>query len=89
MMKGPLKFLNHFLGGIFGFLKGALICGVVVFAMLVFGVGRNALLSSRLSSHSLAFAKICVYLIPAELKAQFRAAYQEVVEGVEEHGQEI
>ncbi|MFQ6037888.1 MAG: CvpA family protein, partial [Candidatus Aminicenantales bacterium] len=49
--KGPLKSMNHFLGAGLGFVKGLLICGVVVFGLIVFPVDEKALKASRLAPY--------------------------------------
>ena len=79
VMKGPLKWINHVLGGGLGLLKGILICGVVVFAMLVFPFNTEALKGSFLAPVCLRITKTVFYLIPEELKIQFNEAYQDIV----------
>jgi len=79
MMRGSFKFFNHVLGAGFGLLKGILICGVVVFAMLVFPVNTNAMKNSQLAPLCLKMTKAIVSLIPQELKEKFNEAYQEIV----------
>lgn len=78
-MKGPLKFVNHVLGGGLGLLKGILICGVVVFAMLVFPFNKDALKKSFLAPYCLQVNKAVIYLIPEDLKSKFKEAYQDIV----------
>ena len=48
-MKGPLAVINRVFGGAFGLLKAVLICGIMVFALTVFGIARPALETSRLA----------------------------------------
>jgi len=79
VMKGPLKFINHVLGGFFGLLKGTLICGIIVFAFLVFAVNTKALKGSIIAPSCLKMTKAVVNLIPQELKDKFRNAYQGVI----------
>lgn len=78
-MKGPFKSLNHFLGAGLGFLKGILICGVVVFGFLVFPVSTKALDDSLLAPYSIRIAKAAYNLIPQELKEKFSEAYREII----------
>jgi len=89
LMKGPLKFLNHVLGGGIGFLKGILICGVVVFALLLFPVNKEALKASKLSPHCVKATKLVFFLIPQEIKDQFKEAYQDIMEPGEKNGKEV
>ncbi len=79
-MKGPLKFLNHVLGGVLGLLKGTLLCGILVFAMLVFPVNNEALRGSALSPHCIVITRSVIDLIPREVKEAFIKAYKEIFE---------
>jgi membrane protein required for colicin V production len=85
-IKGPLKLLNNILGGGLGFLKGILICGVIVFALLVFPISKKALKESVLSPVCLQLTRAIVSLIPQELKEKFKEAYQEITRRVEKDG---
>jgi membrane protein required for colicin V production len=78
-VRGPLKSLNHFLGGCLGFVKGVFICAVVVFALLVFPVNTRALEESQLAPYCIRIVKIAYDLIPQELKDKFSEAYQEIM----------
>lgn len=79
-MKGPFKFLNHVLGGGLGLLKGILVCGILVFAMLVFPVNTEALRGSSLSPYCVVITRSAIDLIPRELKQAFIEAYEEIFE---------
>ncbi|MEA3421749.1 MAG: CvpA family protein [Acidobacteriota bacterium] len=87
LMKGPLRILNHVLGGGFGLVKGILICGILVFAMLVFSI--NILKESRLAPCCLKMTRLAVGLIPKELKEKFNDAYGEVVNRRGKHEKRI
>lgn len=89
IMKGPLNFLDHALGGVFGLFKGILICGVIVFALLAFEVRRDALAGSKLAPLCFHATRAVVRLIPGDLKAKFKSAYQGARKGGASHGQEI
>jgi membrane protein required for colicin V production len=89
LMKGPFKFINHLLGGVLGLLKGVLICGVIVFALLVFPIFQSALERSTLSPYCLAITKAMVQVVPAELKDKFRVAYQDIIGRIGSHGKKI
>jgi len=88
-IKGPLKLLNNILGGGLGLLKGILICGVVVFALLVFPISKKALKESALSPVCLQITRGIIGLIPQELKEKFKEAYQEITRRVEKDGKKI
>jgi membrane protein required for colicin V production len=77
-IKGPLKLLDHVFGGAFGLLKGALICGVLVFALLVLPVNSSALKSSRIAPYCIEVTRGVIDLIPQELKQAFFQAYEDI-----------
>lgn len=79
VMKGSLKFINHILGGFFGLLKGVLICGVIVFALLVFPINTEVLKKSFAAPYCLKITKGVVELIPKQLKIKFKDAYKEII----------
>ncbi|MFQ6108522.1 MAG: CvpA family protein [Candidatus Aminicenantales bacterium] len=89
LMKGPLKFLNHVFGGVLGLLKGILICGVIVFALLVFPVSRTALTESQVAPYCLKIAEAAYYLIPQSLKQEFKKAYREMLGKEGKHEERI
>lgn len=78
-IKGPFRSLNHLLGAGLGFIKGILICGVIVFGFLVFPVSTKALDDSLLAPYSIRITKTAYNLIPQELKEKFSEAYQEII----------
>lgn len=89
MIKGPLKVLNNVLGGGLGLLKGILICGVLVFALLVFPISKKALKESQLSPLCMGMTKAVIGLIPKELKERFKEAYKEITRKVEKNAKEV
>ncbi len=89
LVKGPLKVLNNLLGGGLGLLKGILICGVVVFALLVFPINKKVLKESRLSPPCLGMTRAVIKLIPRELKEKFKETYEEITKKVGKNGEKI
>lgn len=89
LIRGPLKFIDHLFGGALGLLKGVLICGVIVFALLVFPVDKNGLVKSSLAPYCYWMTKGVVHIIPKELKEKFRQAYKEMVGERKSHGKEV
>lgn len=87
--KGSIKFINHLLGGIFGMLKGALICGALVFALLVFPVSLGALRDSTVAPYCMQMTKAAIRLIPEDLKNRFLDAYRELVRKGGEHVERV
>jgi membrane protein required for colicin V production len=88
-MKGPLAFVNRLFGGAFGLLKGVLVCGIVVFAMLVFDLARPDLESSRLAPICFGVTRAAVNLVPRDLKEKFDSSYKEIRESGGKHGKKI
>jgi membrane protein required for colicin V production len=79
-IKGPLKWLNHGLGGFLGLVKGALIGGILVFAMLVFPVSSTALQDSTLAPYCVEVTRNIIDLIPKELKEAFKETTRDIFE---------
>lgn len=88
-MKGPLALVNRLTGGAFGFVKGVLICGILVFAMVTFQVGKPALETSRLAPACFAVTRAAVNLIPKEVRDRFESSYREIRKGGGGHGKKI
>jgi len=89
LLCGPLRFIDHLLGGVLGLVQGVLICGVIVFALLAFPVNKQLLTESKLAPYCYWMTKAMVRIIPQDLKDQFNQTYKEIVEGAGSHGQEI
>jgi membrane protein required for colicin V production len=89
LIKGPLAFVNHVMGGVLGLFKGVLICGVIVFAMLVFEVRKGTLEQSRIAPLCFQVTRAMVQLIPRDLKTKFTKFYEDMRQGGGGHGKEI
>ncbi len=89
LVRGPLRFIDHLFGGGLGLLKGILICGVIVFALLAFPVDKKALIESRLAPYCYWITKGIVRLIPQELKEKFRDTYNDIIKEKRPYGKEI
>jgi membrane protein required for colicin V production len=88
-MKGPLAIVNRLFGGLFGAVKGILICGIFVFALFTFQMARPALETSVLAPVCLGVTRAAINMIPADLRARFNASYKEIRESGGKHGQKI
>jgi membrane protein required for colicin V production len=89
LMVGPLKFFDRLLGGALGACKGVLICGVIVIAMLVFPVDKQALSRSSIAPYCYWLTKGMIQVIPKELKDKFKETYKEIIESTRQHGQKV
>jgi membrane protein required for colicin V production len=88
-MKGPLALVNRLFGGVFGAVKGVLICGILVFALFSFQVAKPALETSVLARACLRVTRVAVNLIPQDLRAKFNSSYKQIRESGGKHGQKI
>lgn len=88
-MKGPLALVNRLFGGLFGFLKAILICGIIAFALAAFHIARPALETSRLAPICMGVTRAAVNLIPQELRTKFNQSYQEIRKSGGKDGQKI
>lgn len=65
---GPLKGIDRILGSVFGLLRGMLICGIILFGLIVFPVDDNLVTDSRLSPFVLDTLQIFYKLLPGKLR---------------------
>jgi membrane protein required for colicin V production len=89
LVKGPLRFIDRILGGALGIITGVLTCGVLVMALLVFPVDKQALMGSSVAPYCYWLTKGMIQVIPRELKEKFKETYQEIVGSPRQHGEEI
>jgi membrane protein required for colicin V production len=89
LMVGPLKFFDRLLGGALGICKGVLICGVIVMAMLIFPVNKQALMRSSVAPYCYWLTKAMIQIIPKELKEKFKETYKEIIESTRQHGEKV
>lgn len=89
LMKGPLAVLNRVGGGALGIIKGVLICGVIVFALLNFKVATAAMETSKTAPVCLGITKAAISLIPTEVKSRFESSYRELQKERGKNGKKI
>jgi membrane protein required for colicin V production len=89
LMRGPLRLIDRVFGGALGLVKGILISGVIVMALLAFPTDTRALTNSTLAPYCYWLTKGMVQLVPQELKDAFNETYQNIVGSEKEHGQKI
>ncbi|HDJ23702.1 MAG TPA: CvpA family protein [Candidatus Aminicenantes bacterium] len=78
-LKGPIKLFDRLLGGVLGLLKGVLVCGILLLALVLFPVNPKAVEESRIAPLCLTVTKGIVCLIPQELKDKFDKAYRQLM----------
>ncbi|NOY52174.1 MAG: CvpA family protein [Deltaproteobacteria bacterium] len=69
--KAMLGWMNHLIGGLFGFLKGSLLVSVIIILMGSFMPGSRVLQESRLTPYILSTVGVIAEVSPGELKKQF------------------
>jgi len=67
-----LRWIDHFLGGLFGFLKGVTVCTVVVMALAAFSPTSSWIRESRIAPFMLVTGRALIWAAPAELRQRFR-----------------
>ncbi len=77
-----LAWADRLLGAVFGFLRGWLVCSIIVIGLVAFPVREDLLARSVLSPYVLAGARGAVLLVPKELKAKFYEQYQKVIQAL-------
>lgn len=85
LLKGPFKGLDHILGGFFGFVKGVIICGILLLALMVFPFDMEAVEDSTLAPVCKTITKSLISLIPEDVKDRFQATYKEIFEKSKNH----
>lgn len=79
-IRGPLRFFDRVLGGGVGLLKGVLICGILLFALLAFPISTASIKKSQIAPYCLNVTKLVVSLIPEDLKKAFNETYRNIME---------
>lgn len=71
MKAAGLSFLDRFMGGIFGLLRGCLMVSVLLVAQASFAPSAEWLAGSGLAPYFLVVGRAAIWLAPAELRARF------------------
>jgi membrane protein required for colicin V production len=80
MKAASIKWIDRFLGGIFGLLRGWAIASILVVALIAFPVREHVISQSVLAPYLLAGARAAVWLVPQDLKEKFNEQYKKVLE---------
>ena len=75
-----LEWADRLLGAVFGFLRGWLVCSIIVIGLVAFPVKEDLLARSVLAPYVLAGARGAVLLVPKDLKAKFNDQYQKIIQ---------
>ncbi len=79
-----LRWFDRVLGAVFGFVRGAAICTVIVLALAAFAPQWGWLQQSRISPFLLVSGRALVWAAPADLRQRFRQGW-ELLRSVPEH----
>jgi len=75
-----LEWADHLLGGVFGFLRGWLVCSIIVIGLVAFPIKEDLLARSVLAPYVLAGARAAVLMVPKDLKSKFYDEYQKIIQ---------
>jgi membrane protein required for colicin V production len=84
-----LRWFDRLLGAVFGFVRGAAICTVIVLALAAFAPQWGWLQQSRVTPFLLVSGRALIWAAPSELRLRFREGWdllRTVPEHVSEHG---
>jgi uncharacterized membrane protein required for colicin V production len=77
-----IEWFNHFLGGIFGLLRGVLVDSILMMAMMAFAIKADAVRQSVLAPYLTTGTRVIALVMPENLKAQFRLGFEKFREAV-------
>jgi membrane protein required for colicin V production len=66
-----LRWIDRFLGGLFGFLKGVVVCTVIVMALAAFNPTTSWVRDSRIAPFMLVTGRALIWAAPGELRQRF------------------
>jgi membrane protein required for colicin V production len=79
-----LRWIDRLLGGLFGFLKGLVVCTVVVMALAAFSPTSSWIQDSRVAPFMLVTGRALIWAAPADLRQKFRDGWN-LLRTVPEH----
>jgi membrane protein required for colicin V production len=71
-----LRWFDRLLGAAFGFLRGAVVCTVIVLALAAFAPQWGRLQQSRIAPFLLVSGRALIWAAPAELRQRFRQGWE-------------
>lgn len=71
-----LQFFDHFLGGVFGLIRGVAIDCVLLLALIAFAIKPEAVRQSMLAPYVATGARAVASAMPADLKSEFRSGLE-------------
>lgn len=72
-----IHWFDRFLGGVFGLVRGVLVDSVVLMVLVAFAIKPESVQKSALAPYVATGARVIALVMPSELKAQFRAGFEQ------------
>jgi membrane protein required for colicin V production len=79
-----LRWIDRLLGGLFGFLKGVVVCTVIVMALAAFSPMNPWIRDSRIAPFMLVTGRALIWAAPSDLRQKFRDGWN-LLRSVPEH----
>ena len=71
-----LEWFDRFLGGVFGLLRGVLICAILLMALMAFAIKPEDVRRSALAPYVTTGARVVAVIMPGSLRAQFQLGFE-------------
>jgi len=80
-----IQWFDRFLGGIFGLVRGVLVDTILLMAMVAFAIKPDSVRQSALVPYVTTGTRVIAFVMPGNLKAQFRLGFQKFRESLIQH----
>jgi membrane protein required for colicin V production len=80
-----IQWFDRFLGGIFGLVRGVLVDAILLMAMVAFAIKPESVRQSALAPYVITGTRVIAFVMPGNLKAQFRLGFQRSREALIQH----
>jgi uncharacterized membrane protein required for colicin V production len=80
-----IQWFDRFLGGIFGLVRGVLVDAILLMAMVAFAIKPGSVRESALAPYVTTGTRVIAFVMPGNLKAQFRLGFQKLHEALIQH----
>ncbi|MGD1157311.1 MAG: CvpA family protein [Terriglobia bacterium] len=80
-----IQWFDRFLGGIFGLVRGVLVDAILLMAMVAFAIKPDSVRQSALVPYVTTGTRVIAFVMPGNLKAQFRLGFQKFRESLIQH----
>jgi membrane protein required for colicin V production len=77
-----IQWFDRFLGGIFGLVRGVLVDAILLMAMVAFAIKPESVRQSALAPYVTTGTRVIAFVMPGNLKAQFRLGFQKFHEAL-------